>query len=246
MTRPFEITKDVELDATPDEVWAALATPEGLASWLFGPFEIVPGDGGSFRLTIGDFTETSTITGWDPPRRLTLRGQTGEDGAFQAFTYDVEAIDGGKTRLRFVQSGMLSDSWGDEYSEMTSYGWDAYFHTLNQYLTHFKGRHAHYIMVAGPSGASPETVWNAITTGLGLPTDLAPGDHVHLTPTGFPPSDGVLDLVVPGHILGIRTSDALHRYFIPQVTVAHHDFTPNLDVEGATESWRNWLNGLPL
>src|SRR4051812_49136710 len=119
VTRPFEIKKDVELDATPDEVWAALATPEGLASWLFGPFEIVPGEGGSFRLTIGEYIETSTITGWAPPHRLTLRGQTGEDGTFQAFTYDVEALDGGKTRLRFVHSGMVSDSWGDEYSEMT-------------------------------------------------------------------------------------------------------------------------------
>ncbi len=93
MTKPFEITKDIELNATPDEVWAAIATPEGLTSWLFGPWEIEPGDGGSFRLAMGEYSETSTITGWDPPRRLTLRGATGEDGGFQAFTYDIEAID---------------------------------------------------------------------------------------------------------------------------------------------------------
>ena len=35
MAREFEIRREVELPATPEQVWAAVATAAGTTSWLF-------------------------------------------------------------------------------------------------------------------------------------------------------------------------------------------------------------------
>jgi uncharacterized protein YndB with AHSA1/START domain len=241
--REYELVKEVDLNATPEEVWAALTTGPGLASWLFGDYEVVPGEGGSFRLTVGDFVEESDITGWDPPRRLTVRGKTAEDGSYHAFVYEIEAIEGGTARLRFVQSGFLSDSWSDEYEVQTSYGWDGYFRTLNEYLTYFRGRTAQYLLVSGTPG-DPFQAYAAMAAALGLPAEFAEGDQVRIAPAGFAPVDGVIDMNVPGIIFGVRSADVIYRFLAYSASVAHHDFTPNLDRAAATEAWRTWLAGV--
>ena len=48
MAKEFEIRREVDLPATPEEVWDAVATGPGTASWLFpeepGPNDIVESD----------------------------------------------------------------------------------------------------------------------------------------------------------------------------------------------------------
>jgi len=47
MGREFEIVREVELQGTPEQVWEAVATGPGNASWLF-PNEVTPpGEEGS-------------------------------------------------------------------------------------------------------------------------------------------------------------------------------------------------------
>jgi uncharacterized protein YndB with AHSA1/START domain len=59
--------------ATPDEVWAALTTPESLARWLARPKEIELRPGGAFRLQLSDQeTMDGRIRVADPPRLLEL------------------------------------------------------------------------------------------------------------------------------------------------------------------------------
>ena len=36
MTHPFEVRDDTTVDATPDEVWEAIASGPGVDSWLYG------------------------------------------------------------------------------------------------------------------------------------------------------------------------------------------------------------------
>jgi uncharacterized protein YndB with AHSA1/START domain len=79
MPREFEIRREVELPATPEQVWEAIATGPGNAAWLF-PAEVEPGEGGT---GIGG----SGVTVWDPPRHFATRAE-GEGGRFNA----VEAI----------------------------------------------------------------------------------------------------------------------------------------------------------
>ena len=70
MAHRFEITKDVEVGATPEEVWEAIATGPGMDSWFMGQSEVEPREGGRARWSIGGYTEDSTVTTWDPPKRF--------------------------------------------------------------------------------------------------------------------------------------------------------------------------------
>jgi uncharacterized protein YndB with AHSA1/START domain len=241
--REFEIRKEVDLNGTPEEVWEAITTPGGLAAWLFGDYEVVPGEGGSFRLTVGDFVEETTITGWDPPRRMTVRGATDEHGSFHAFEYVIEAKEGGTAHFRFVHSGFADDTWADEYVEQTRHGWDMYFQALNEYLTHFKGRPATYILAAGTPIDGPDRTYAAMRTGLGLSQDPELGETVRLTPTGIAPIDGVADIVQP-FFLGVRTADAMIRFFGFNASVAIHNFNPAVDRPATVAAWQTWLGTL--
>lgn len=251
MSREFELRKEVELQASPEQVWEAIATGPGISSWFMGPHEIEPRVGGTITLTIGDFSEQSTITAWDPPKRLAYRNDAGADGSFHAMEYLIEGhgvkghSDGG-TVLRFVHSGFLSDDWGAEYEDMTSHGWDRYLHTLAQYLQYFTGRPGTFVYAEGPKAAEGHDAWTVLTDGLGLTGPVGNGDRVRLTPEGLSPIEGVVDCVVPGYreFLGVRGSDGLYRFHGGghQISVGHHIFAADVSGEDATNAWQAWLS----
>jgi uncharacterized protein YndB with AHSA1/START domain len=150
VSRRFEIRRRVELPVAPEQVWRAIATPEGQAGWF------MPG-------------QDSGVDGEaDPPHRLALRFGT------QAMEYVLEAADGGTTVLRFVHSGIVEEDWGDEFDAMTGAGWDLYLFTLGQYLRHFTDRPAVYAEAEAP--AAPDA-WNRVLVALG---DPAEGDQVRV------------------------------------------------------------------
>ncbi|MGH3940066.1 MAG: SRPBCC family protein [Pseudonocardiaceae bacterium] len=246
MSRKFELNKKVELDASPEQVWEAIATGPGISSWFMGPHEIEPRVGGTIKLTIGDFSEQATITAWDPPKRLACRAAEGADGSFHAMEYLIEGREGASTVLRFVHSGFLSDDWGAEYEDMTSHGWDKYLHTLAQYLTYFTGRPGTFVYAGGPPVPEGQDGWTMLTEALGLTGPVSAGDRVRLTPDGLAPIDGVVDYVVPGYreFLGVRGSEGMYRFQSDghQLSVGHHLFTENTNGEEATKAWQAWLN----
>ena len=43
MGRPFENRSEAEVPASPDEVWAAIASGPGIDSWFMGRSEVRPG-----------------------------------------------------------------------------------------------------------------------------------------------------------------------------------------------------------
>lgn len=167
MSRKFELPKEVELAAGPEQVWEAIATSPGISSWFMGPHEIEPRVGGTMKLTIGDFSEQATITAWDPPKRLAYRGDAGPDGSFHAMEYLSKGREGTSTVLKFVHSGVLSDDWGTEYEDMTSHGWDRYLHTLAQYLTYFTGRPGTFVYAEMPRWPRERTVGRCSPRGSG-------------------------------------------------------------------------------
>jgi uncharacterized protein YndB with AHSA1/START domain len=247
MSREFELHKKVEFDASPEQVWEAIATGPGISSWFMGPHDIDPRVGGTISLTIGDFSEQATITAWDPPKRLAYRGEAGADGSFHAMEYLIEGRAGGSTVLRFVHSGFLGDDWGAEYEDMTSHGWDRYLHTLAQYLTHFPGRPGTFVYAEGPAVAEGRDAWAVLTAGLGLPGPVGNGDRVRLTPQGLAPIEGVVYYAVPGYreFLGVRGSDGLYRFHGGgghQINVGHHLFAEGVRASDAAEAWQGWLD----
>jgi uncharacterized protein YndB with AHSA1/START domain len=242
MAHRFEIPQDVEVDATPEQVWEAIATGPGWDSWFMGRNEIEPREGGTTRWSIGGYTAESTVTAWDPPKRFVTTGLASPDGSMHQFEYRIEAREGGRTAIRYVHSGMLGGDWEAEYEAMSE-GDPMYFQKLVEYLTYFSGRFAVPVDAQGPEVSDREHVMSAFRRALGLPADVKEGDEVRLTPEGFAPIDGVVDCVSQS-FLGVRSSDALYRFiygFTGVVMVGHHLFAPGADQEQAEGAWRSWL-----
>jgi hypothetical protein len=230
MSREFEIRREVELPATPEEVWEAATTSEGNAAWLF-PNLVDPAD---VRVS-------------EPPHRFLVRTE-GENGWFNAIEDVIEARDGSTTVLRYVHSGILTDDWDNQYDAADKHT-DFYLHTLGQYLRHFKGRPATYVG-GGPDGiVAPESSSAAgslerLKRALGV-DGAAVGDTVTLDVEGLGPQEGVLDYANQ-HFLGIRTGDALYRVFGREAwgygtAVSAHLFADDADEQRTTEAWSAYL-----
>lgn len=243
MGHEWEQHDEVELDATPEQVWEAIATGPGYDSWFMGRTEVVPGEGGAVRTDLGGYVMESTITTWEPPRRFAYRGDETPDGRFIAFEFLIEGREQGSTVLRLVTNGFLpGDDWEDEYDAMRT-GGAMYFATLIAYLTHFAGRTATPITAAAPVVPHARGVFDRVPAALGLAAEPVVGDRMRVTPEGLPAIDGVVDFVNPDAI-GIRTHDALYRFvrgFIGPMIVTHHLFAKGVDREETEQAWRAWL-----
>ncbi|WP_213450635.1 SRPBCC family protein [Rhizomonospora bruguierae] len=243
MGHAWEQHDEVEVDATPEQVWQAIATGPGYDSWFMGRTEVESGEGGAVRTDMGGYVMESTITAWDPPRRFAYRENEGPDGRFVAFEFLVEGRERGSTVLRMVSNGFLpGDDWEAEYDAMRK-GGAMYFATLVAYLTHFAGRTATPVTAAGPTVPDLGAVFGRLPAALGLAAAPATGDRVRVAGGGVPPIDGVVDFVSPDAI-GVRTPDALYRFirgFFGQVVVTHHLFVEGVDRAETERAWRAWL-----
>ncbi len=242
MAHRFEIAKDMEVDATPEQVWEAIATGRGWDSWFMGRNEIEPREGGTTRFSIGGFTAQSTVTTWDPPKRFVSTGAEVQDGSMHQFEYRLEERGEGRTAIQYVHSGMLGGDWEAEYEAMSE-GDPMYLQKLVEYITYFSGRFATPVDAQGPEVSDREHAMSVFRSALGLRDDIVEGDPVRLTPEGFPPIDGVVDCVSRS-FLGVRSSDALYRFiygFTGTVMVGHHLFAEGTDQDEAEGAWRSWL-----
>jgi uncharacterized protein YndB with AHSA1/START domain len=245
MAHRFEITQDLEVGATPEQVWEAIATGRGMDSWFMGQSEVEPREGGRARWSIGGYTEDSEVSTWDPPRRFVNTGTEGPDGSFHRFDYRIEDRGSGRTTIRYVHSGMLGGDWEAEYEAMSE-GDPMYLQKLVEYLTYFSGRFAIGIDAHGPTVPDREHAMSVFRRGLGIGDDAADGDQVRLTPEGFEPFEGVVDYVSPS-FLGVRSNDALYRFiygFDGSVILGHHLFAGDVDAEAARLAWQRWLEWL--
>jgi hypothetical protein len=236
MPREFEIRREVELAATPEQVWEAIATGPGNAAWLF-PTEVEPREGGKSA-------DGSTVTVWDPPRHFAVRAE-GEGGWFNALEAIIEGREGGSTVLRYVHSGIFVDDWDNQYDSADRHT-DFYLHTLGQYLRYFSGRAATYVGAQGPPASARPEAFTTLRRALGLGDQAADGDRVRLRLPGLEPLDGVLDYLAP-QFIGIRTADGLYRFFgrnawgMP-IGLGHHLFAEGVDQGRTEQAWRAWLD----
>jgi uncharacterized protein YndB with AHSA1/START domain len=175
MTR--EISFDVEVPGTPEEVWDAIATGPGISSWFVNT-EI---DGDAMIQHHGNgFDQISRITTSDRPRAFAYEEEfqpaPGAQPSRVATEFLVEARSGGTCVVRLVQSGFgEGDAW-ERAIESFKGGWPSALDDLRLYLTHFPGE-----PVAGFStGREVEAdhAWDTVRAQLGLPSTLKPGDRI--------------------------------------------------------------------
>ncbi|WP_031477371.1 SRPBCC family protein [Streptomyces bicolor] len=240
MSKEFEIAREFEVDATPEQVWDAITNNTG--GWLWPSEPPEPRVGGKGAMG-------STVTAWDPPHRYTNRIENVEEIAEQTLNqldYTIEPREGGRRAwVRYVHSGILVEDWDNQYDAANRHT-DFYLHTLRQYLTHFGGRTAAFATFDGPEASKAADALVAVGRALGVGEDVAEGTR--LTVHGPDEFDAVVDFRTP-YFIGLRTDRGLTRVFGRNhwgypVGISLHDFTPGADIKECEAAWQDWLNGV--
>ena len=238
MTRPFEVACELDLPATPEDVWTAMTADS--AAWQFPTgMEIAPGT-----------TPGAPVTTWDPPRHFVVRMEA-PDGTFNQLEYLLEARAGGTAHLRYVHSGILSDDWADQYDGIAAHT-EFYLHTLGEYLAHFKGRAVTYVGtpssgIEGPASAGGPDAMDTLRAALGVP-NAAVGDPVSADLGAAGRLEGVVDFASPA-FLGVRTADSLYRFFGRNlfngvVGMSAHRFADGVDAAAEQKALSDWLGSV--
>jgi uncharacterized protein YndB with AHSA1/START domain len=245
MTHEFEVRESIEIDATPEQVWEAIATGPGIDSWFMGHSEIEGREGGRTSMSMGEMTATGTVDVYEPGRRFKYTSDKNpEDGTFMAFEYLLEGREGGSTVLRFVHNGFLAGDWEAEYDALRV-GDGMYLRKLAAYLKYFADRTSTFNLFApGPQVPDAGRVWAAFKDALGLKGEVSPGDPIRVSVEGLPPAEGFLVWAEKG-FMGARTDTGLYMLlhgYQDTVVVEHHAYTDDVDGEQLQNAWQGWLN----
>ncbi|HEX2131678.1 MAG TPA: SRPBCC domain-containing protein [Actinophytocola sp.] len=241
MGREFDNLDQAELDASPEEVWQAIATGPGTDTWFMGRNEIDDAHT-TVRQSFGDHELEHRITGWEPMRRLAYGTDEAPDGRFIAYEFLVEGRGRSSTVLRMATSGFLpGDDWADEFDAMRA-GGALFFATLTAYLTHFAGRTGLPLTVFGPPVTSWPATWRTLAAEIGLTGPPRVGERVSFAPDGVPPVRGEV-YFVNSQTLGVRTAHGLYRFVqgLRGPLIACHSVFTETDREAAEQAWLSWL-----
>jgi uncharacterized protein YndB with AHSA1/START domain len=140
MERTYEVT------ATPEQVWDAIATADGISAWMV-PTRLDPQVGGEVSFDLGDFTSIGVVTDYTPNQRFAYEEPwpVADDmpTAHQdmssvtpiATEFLIESASGGSCVIRVVSSAYGSGAdWENEFFDQMIEGWVA---ILDKLGTHF-------------------------------------------------------------------------------------------------------------
>jgi uncharacterized protein YndB with AHSA1/START domain len=173
---PLRLEMTFELPGTPEQLWQAVATAEGINAW-FIPTDVDEREGGAIVTYMGEDSSPGTVTGWDPPLRFAieepgwaaLAGHEGEPVTPMATEFLIEARSGGTCVLRVVSSAFGTGAdWEAEFFEEMEKGWRPFFDRLRLYLTHFPGQRATRLDVSHTLKGRAGPVFAAMRQSLGL------------------------------------------------------------------------------
>ena len=161
---PHRVEYELEVPGSPEQVWQAIATAEGVSAWMV-PTVLEPRVGGALRFDMGpDTSSHGRVTGYEEPRRLeyeedwaTLVGQDGSGVTPLVTEFLVEARSGGTCVVRVVTSAFGSGAdWENEFFAEMDRGWAPMLDNLRLYLTHFPGQRATSVFASAKCDTTPE------------------------------------------------------------------------------------------
>lgn len=174
---PLRFELSIEVPGTPEQVWDAIATANGISSWMM-PTELEEREGGRVVFHMGEgVSSPGSITGWEPPRRLVyeepewaaLGGQDPSSVTPLVSEFLVEATSGGSCVVRVVSSAFGTGAdWEQEFIQEMGKGWAPMFDHLRLYLTHFPGQRVTTMEVDAQRPGTPEQAMVAIRAALGV------------------------------------------------------------------------------
>ena len=250
------VSIDVEVPGTPEQIWKAIATSEGVSSW-FQPTEFEMQDGKVVMQasTFGpEMVARSKVTAWDAPRMFSTEMQGWIPGSPPLATeWHVEAKSGDMCTIRIVYS-LFADTadWDDQLLGAAG-AFGGFLRTLRIYCTHFLGKPSAVMQIALPAAMSEAEAWDALTTMVGV-KGRAVGEAFS-SPAGAPMFDGVLEFYTespmdalfrvrePGEAIG-----ALGVYTYPgadhtMVAVNFYHYGDDAKERAAREqtTWETWM-----
>lgn len=225
---------EIEIDATPEQVFRALTEAEEIVRWFAPEAKVEPGPdgnmvGGSYYISWGPGMEgRSTISIWEPYERFAgfeersqpygCEGDTPvETGTPRriAVEYQIEALGGGKTRLRLVHSGFgRGAGWDDEF-ESTQRGWPVLLRNLKHALERHPGVDSTTVSVTAPCPITPEEVWRRLAA-RGRLENLKPGDRYSVRLSSGAVLEGTVSAYNPPEMfggVGENLNDALVTWY---------------------------------
>ncbi|MGX9902279.1 SRPBCC family protein [Arthrobacter sp. SA17] len=223
INREFEIVVDTELPGTPEQVWEAVT--KDTPAWMF------PTDQWPAVRTVDDY-----------PRHLVTR-MDGPDGWFNQLEHVLEPVEGGRAKLHYVHSGIFTDDWEQQYDGASKHT-EFYLHTLGQYLKHFNGKPVAFADIQAPASSQEPQGFVRLKEVLGA-GDAVQGQSLDMELDGVGRLSGEVDFSNE-HFLGLRTSEAMYRFFGRNsfgapVGMTVHDFSGKTSSEEIATAWAGFL-----
>ena len=141
---PETITREIDIDAPPDVVWAIVTEERHLAGWFSDEAKIDLRPGGAMVLTWhGHGTYLARVERVEPPHTFAFRWvlREGAEPVRGSSTLVVMTLtpNGAGTRLRVVESGFSDLSWPEHdrarYASQNAEGWFVELDELRAYVT---------------------------------------------------------------------------------------------------------------
>jgi uncharacterized protein YndB with AHSA1/START domain len=168
--------RTVELPGTPEQVWDAIATANGITAW-FTRTDLEERAGGAVTFHMGeDMASTGEVTAWEPNRRLAysepdwapMAGMGEQDVTPMVSEFLIEASSGGTCTLRVVTSAFGTGAeWEREFFDDMEKHWTPFFDNLRLYLTHFPGQQVTPMDVDATVPGPCASAWAVVVAELG-------------------------------------------------------------------------------
>jgi uncharacterized protein YndB with AHSA1/START domain len=250
-----------EMPGTPEQVWDAIATGNGISSW-FLPTDLEERLGGAVSFHMGETTSDGTVTGWDPPRRIEyeepgwaqLTGRDDVDVTPLVTEFLVEASSGGSCVVRVTSSAFgVGAEWEEEFFKEMEQGWAPYFELLRLYLEHFPGQRVTFWEAGGERKGEPAEIDATMKRELGVgavgDAFSARGYDGIVVSTGGQPGAVLVRVSapVPG-FLSFAAYQAGGEEGVTLVQVANWMFGDNADAVRDREQpkWQQWVDALEV
>ncbi len=249
MSSDRTIEHEIEVPGTPEQVWQAIATGQGITGW-FVPTKVEQQVGGAFELDFGPGMGSATgkVTVWEPPTRFAHLG-TGGAGNPLTYEWQVEARSGGTCVVRLVTSGFLSEAdWQTEYDSTTE-GWKLFLNNLRLYLLHFAGQPCASMLVQRLIEVSPDDTWRLLTGSLGLTEAPTVGQQVSVS--NAPALSGRVErfqsrlmtllLDAPSRGIGVVGTESFDAKGFPMVYLYLFGAGAEEAIRREEAAWREWI-----
>lgn len=188
-TVPHRMELTFVLPGTAEQVWDAIATANGISSWML-PTDVEEREGGAICYHMGpDISSKGTVTDFDAPHRFAivepdwalLVGHDRDTVTPLATEFLIKAQSGGTCALRVVTSAFGTGAdWEQEFFADMEKNWVPQFDNLRVYLSHFAGKRVVSMDLETPTRTTPSALWATMRRAIGAGRELSVGDTLAL------------------------------------------------------------------